>query len=161
MVPGSCVLEGMKNAAAYLDPMESTCSTGNTLDWYMVSGGLAIAAETNVDRDTHIYSHYPVQLKIGGQLSSDLGERIRRQNAFTGMTKKEVKNSFIPEGDFRTKNGTLEENWMRWNRESEVYLCHKEDKREHKFKGRGQKVVYVKNTIAPPQDNTEGFAIAE
>eukprot|EP00972_Heterocapsa_arctica_P037330 5493895-Heterocapsa_arctica.AAC.1 len=47
MGPGSCVIEGKNNSAAYLDPMESTCSSGNTLDWFMVSGGLAIAAETN------------------------------------------------------------------------------------------------------------------
>eukprot|EP00972_Heterocapsa_arctica_P009517 1402059-Heterocapsa_arctica.AAC.1 len=32
MTPGTCVIEGMSNSAAYLDPMESTCSTGNTLD---------------------------------------------------------------------------------------------------------------------------------
>eukprot|EP00972_Heterocapsa_arctica_P012597 1851160-Heterocapsa_arctica.AAC.1 len=63
----------MKNAAAYLDPMDSTCSTGNALDWYMVSGGLAIGAETSVDTDTQIYKHYPVQLKIGGGLSKELG----------------------------------------------------------------------------------------
>eukprot|EP00972_Heterocapsa_arctica_P047330 6982038-Heterocapsa_arctica.AAC.1 len=35
--------------------MDSTCSTGNTLDWYIVSGGLAIAAETRVDEDTRIF----------------------------------------------------------------------------------------------------------
>eukprot|EP00972_Heterocapsa_arctica_P099660 14704857-Heterocapsa_arctica.AAC.1 len=69
--------------------MESTCNTGNILDWFMVSGGLAIAAGTNVDKDTHIYSHFPVQLKIGGRLREDLGLRIRKANAFEGMTKKE------------------------------------------------------------------------
>eukprot|EP00972_Heterocapsa_arctica_P083838 12355011-Heterocapsa_arctica.AAC.1 len=68
MAPGSCVIEGIRKSAAYLDPMESTCSSGNTLDWFMVSGGIAIAAETNVDKDSQIYSHYPVQLKIGGRL---------------------------------------------------------------------------------------------
>eukprot|EP00972_Heterocapsa_arctica_P073045 10790485-Heterocapsa_arctica.AAC.1 len=68
MAPGSCVIESMNNSAAYLDPMESTCSTGNTLYWFMVSGGLAIAAETNVDKDIQLYSHYPVQLNIGGRL---------------------------------------------------------------------------------------------
>eukprot|EP00972_Heterocapsa_arctica_P077889 11488537-Heterocapsa_arctica.AAC.1 len=68
MAPGSCVIEGMSNLAAYLDPMESTYSSGNTLDWFMVSVGLAIAAETNVDKDTQLYSHNPVQLKIGGRL---------------------------------------------------------------------------------------------
>ncbi len=56
MGPGSCVIEGMNNSAAYLDPMEATCSSGNTLDWFMVSGGLAIAAETNVDKDTNIFT---------------------------------------------------------------------------------------------------------
>jgi hypothetical protein len=129
MAPGTCVIEGMNNAAAYLDPMGATCNTGSTLDWFMVSGGLAIGAETQVDNDTHIYSHYPVRLKIGGKLSEDLGHRIRKVNAFEGMTKKEVKKSVIPEGDFQTKEGTLEENWARWNLESEKYLCIKEDKK--------------------------------
>eukprot|EP00972_Heterocapsa_arctica_P112829 16434003-Heterocapsa_arctica.AAC.1 len=73
----------------------------------MVSGGLAIAAETNVDKDAQIYSLYPVQLKIGGRLSNDLGVRIRRANAFDGMTKKEVKKSIIPEGEFNATEGTL------------------------------------------------------
>jgi hypothetical protein len=72
-----------------------------------------------------------------------------------------VNNSCIPEGDFKTSTGTLDENWSRWNQESELYLCHKEDKREMEYKGRGRQVAYVKNTIAPPQDNTEGFAITE
>eukprot|EP00972_Heterocapsa_arctica_P095287 14053636-Heterocapsa_arctica.AAC.1 len=48
----------------------------------MVSGGLAIGAETSVDTDTQLYAHYPVKLKIGGELSQDLGVRIRRPNAF-------------------------------------------------------------------------------
>eukprot|EP00972_Heterocapsa_arctica_P111066 16351985-Heterocapsa_arctica.AAC.1 len=89
MGPGACVIEGMNNSAAYLDPMEATCHTGNTIHWFMVSGGLAIAAETNVDKDTHIYARYPVQLKIGGRLSEDLGSRIIKATAFEGMTKKE------------------------------------------------------------------------
>eukprot|EP00972_Heterocapsa_arctica_P006350 931996-Heterocapsa_arctica.AAC.1 len=79
--------------------MEATCSTGNTLDWFM--------------------------LNIGGRLSEYLGSRIRTANAFEGMTKKEIKQSVIPEGDFQTKEGTLEENWIRWNHESETYLCQK------------------------------------
>eukprot|EP00972_Heterocapsa_arctica_P070568 10425149-Heterocapsa_arctica.AAC.1 len=74
----------------------------------MVSGGLVIAAETNVDRDTQTYSHYPVQLNIGGRLSEDLGVRIRRASAFAGLTKEEAKKGIIPEGDFKTKEGTLE-----------------------------------------------------
>eukprot|EP00972_Heterocapsa_arctica_P010543 1548490-Heterocapsa_arctica.AAC.1 len=78
-------------------------------------------------------------------------------NAFVGMTKKEVKKGIIPEGDFKTEEGTLEENWIRWNQEAETYLRHQEDKRGKEFRGRGQKVVYVKkNKIAPPQDNTKG-----
>eukprot|EP00972_Heterocapsa_arctica_P088962 13119275-Heterocapsa_arctica.AAC.1 len=78
MTPGTCVIEGMNNSAACLDPIEATCSTGNILDWFMVSGGLAIAAATTVDTDTKLFSHYPVQLNIGGKLSEDLGVRIRR-----------------------------------------------------------------------------------
>eukprot|EP00972_Heterocapsa_arctica_P086290 12719426-Heterocapsa_arctica.AAC.1 len=68
----------MSNSAAYLDPVDATCHTGNTLDWFMVSGGLALAAETKVDKDIRIYAHYPVQLKVGGELSEDMGQRIRR-----------------------------------------------------------------------------------
>eukprot|EP00972_Heterocapsa_arctica_P089651 13220899-Heterocapsa_arctica.AAC.1 len=108
MTPGTCVIEGMNNSAAYLDPIDATCSTGNTLNWFMVSGGLAIAAETKVDKDTELFSHYPVQLKIGGKLSEDMGVRIRRPSAFQGMTKKEAKKGYIIKGDFKTKEGTIE-----------------------------------------------------
>eukprot|EP00972_Heterocapsa_arctica_P032333 4766775-Heterocapsa_arctica.AAC.1 len=62
MAPGTCIIESMNNLAAHLDPVEATCNTGNTLDWFMVSGGLAIEAETTVDKYTQLYSHYPVQL---------------------------------------------------------------------------------------------------
>eukprot|EP00972_Heterocapsa_arctica_P000948 131907-Heterocapsa_arctica.AAC.1 len=71
MTPGTCLIEGMNNSAAYLDPIDATCSTGNTLYWFMVSGGLAIAAETRVDKDTTFLS-LPVQLKVGGKLSEDM-----------------------------------------------------------------------------------------
>eukprot|EP00972_Heterocapsa_arctica_P070731 10448389-Heterocapsa_arctica.AAC.1 len=80
----------MNNSAAYLDPIYATCSTGNALYWFMVSGGLAIAAEITVDKDTQLYSHYPVKLKIGGKLSEDMGVIIRRPSAFQGITKKEA-----------------------------------------------------------------------
>eukprot|EP00972_Heterocapsa_arctica_P026553 3910208-Heterocapsa_arctica.AAC.1 len=68
MAPGVCVIEGTSSSAAYLDPEEATCHSGNTLDWFMVSGGLALAAETKVDKDIHIYPHYHVILKVGGKL---------------------------------------------------------------------------------------------
>eukprot|EP00972_Heterocapsa_arctica_P051810 7621545-Heterocapsa_arctica.AAC.1 len=83
-----------------------------------------------------------------------MGVRIRRPSAFQGITKTEAKKGIIPEGDFQTKEGTIESNWIRWNQEAETYLCHQEDDRGKEFKGRVQKVTYVKNTIAPPQDNT-------
>eukprot|EP00972_Heterocapsa_arctica_P113683 16438496-Heterocapsa_arctica.AAC.1 len=127
----------------------------------MVSGGLAIAAATEVDRDTQLFSHYPVQLNKGGKLSEYLGVIIRRPSACVGITNKEAKKSIIPEGDFITKDGTIFKQKIRWNQEADAYLCHQEDKRGKEFKGRGQPVVYIKNTIAPPQDNTEGFAINE
>eukprot|EP00972_Heterocapsa_arctica_P103983 15325398-Heterocapsa_arctica.AAC.1 len=79
MAPGSCTIEGLKNAATYMDPIDATCNTGNTLYWYMVSGGLAIGAETSVDNDTQIHAHYSVKLNIGGELSQDLGSRIKKQ----------------------------------------------------------------------------------
>eukprot|EP00972_Heterocapsa_arctica_P064796 9561334-Heterocapsa_arctica.AAC.1 len=75
----------------------------------MVSGGLAIAAETEVDKDTQLFSHYPVHLNIGGKPSEDLGVRIRRPSAFLGIAKKEAKKGIIPEGDFKTKEGTIDE----------------------------------------------------
>eukprot|EP00972_Heterocapsa_arctica_P098625 14555392-Heterocapsa_arctica.AAC.1 len=129
MAPGTCVIEGMNNSAAYLDPIEATCSRGSTLYWFMVSGGLAIGAETKVDKDTQIHSHYPVQHNIGGKLSEDMGDIIKRPSAFQGIAKKEAKKGNIPEGEFRTKEGTIDENWIRWNQEAETYLCHQEDKR--------------------------------
>eukprot|EP00972_Heterocapsa_arctica_P088526 13052192-Heterocapsa_arctica.AAC.1 len=72
----------------------------------MVSGGLAIAAET--------------KLNIGGKLSEDLGVRIRRPSAFQGITKKEAKKGNIPEGDFKTNEGTINNHWIRWNQEAET-----------------------------------------
>eukprot|EP00972_Heterocapsa_arctica_P003847 573020-Heterocapsa_arctica.AAC.1 len=35
MAPGVCIIEGMSNSAAYLDPVDATCHSGNTLDWFM------------------------------------------------------------------------------------------------------------------------------
>eukprot|EP00972_Heterocapsa_arctica_P011040 1617691-Heterocapsa_arctica.AAC.1 len=118
----------------------------------MVSGGLALSAGTKVDPDTPIYAHYPVRLRVGGTLSEDMGQRIRRPMAFQGLTKKEARTGNIP---------GVDENWIRWNQESETYFSHQEDKRGQEYKGRGQKTTYVNNTISPPQDNSEGFAIAE
>eukprot|EP00972_Heterocapsa_arctica_P049671 7309236-Heterocapsa_arctica.AAC.1 len=155
MTPDTCVIEGMNNSAAYLDPIDATCSTGNTLYWSMVSGGLAIAAETRVDKDTPIYSHYPVQFKLGGKLSEDMGVRIRRPSAFQGITQKEAKKGNIPEGDFKTKEGAIDENWIRWNQEAETYLCHQEDKRDTYFKGRGQKPIYVNHHKTTPKEQKE------
>eukprot|EP00972_Heterocapsa_arctica_P069828 10315477-Heterocapsa_arctica.AAC.1 len=68
MEPGACIIEGTKSAAAYLDTRALACHTGNTLDWFMVSGGLALSAETNVEGYIPIYAHYPVKLIIGGSL---------------------------------------------------------------------------------------------
>eukprot|EP00972_Heterocapsa_arctica_P071278 10528127-Heterocapsa_arctica.AAC.1 len=58
-----------------------------------------------------------------------MGQRIRRPSAFQGLTKKEARTGNIPEGDFDTKESTLEVNWIRWNQESDTYLSHQEDKR--------------------------------
>eukprot|EP00972_Heterocapsa_arctica_P079573 11725850-Heterocapsa_arctica.AAC.1 len=73
----------------------------------MVSGGLALAAETEVDHDKQIYVHYPVRLRVGGNLSEDMGQRIRRPSALQGLTKKKARTGNIPEGDFTTTEGTL------------------------------------------------------
>eukprot|EP00972_Heterocapsa_arctica_P015528 2285608-Heterocapsa_arctica.AAC.1 len=59
-----------------------------------------------------------------------MGVRIIRPSAFQGITKKEAKKGNTPQGYFKTKEGTIEENWIRWNQESETYLCHQEDERK-------------------------------
>eukprot|EP00972_Heterocapsa_arctica_P048948 7210662-Heterocapsa_arctica.AAC.1 len=61
MEPGIVIIEGTKSAAAYVEPGAKTCITGSTLDWFMVSGGLALTAESNVESDTPIYAHCPCQ----------------------------------------------------------------------------------------------------
>eukprot|EP00972_Heterocapsa_arctica_P070510 10415841-Heterocapsa_arctica.AAC.1 len=68
-----------------------------------------------------------------------MGVRIRRPSAFQGITKKGAKKGNVPEGDFKTKEGTIDEHCTLWNQEAETYLCHQEDKRGKEFKGRGQK----------------------
>eukprot|EP00972_Heterocapsa_arctica_P009881 1453156-Heterocapsa_arctica.AAC.1 len=70
MEPGSFTIEGTNSAAAYVEPGAPTCNTGSTLDWFMVSGGLAMAAESKVESDTQIYAHSLVKLKVGGELST-------------------------------------------------------------------------------------------
>eukprot|EP00972_Heterocapsa_arctica_P109071 16061668-Heterocapsa_arctica.AAC.1 len=65
----------------------------------MVSGGLALSADTKVDPDTPIYEYYPVRLRVGGILSEDMGQRIKRPMAFQGLAKKEARTGNIPEGD--------------------------------------------------------------
>ena len=159
MAPKDVTIEGMNSNAIYFDPVVATCSTGSTLDWFLVSGSLAINAETHVDEDSIIHSHCPVYLKIGGKLSEDLGSRIRRPTEFKGETKKEIKKWDIPEGDFETQNGTIEQNWKRWNEHAENYLCEQEEVTGKEYKGRGTEIKYVRNTIAPPQDDSQGFAI--
>ena len=88
MAPKDVTIEGMNSNATYFDPVVATCSTGSTLDWFLVSGSLAINAETHVDEDSIIHSHCPVYLKVGGKLSEDLGNRIRRPTEFKWKAKK-------------------------------------------------------------------------
>eukprot|EP00972_Heterocapsa_arctica_P103551 15261509-Heterocapsa_arctica.AAC.1 len=97
MEPGTCVIEGTKSWAAYVDPGAQTCRTGSTLYWFMVSGGLALSAESKVESDTPTYTHYPVKLRVGGRLSKYMGQRIRRPMAFQGLTRKEARNRDVPE----------------------------------------------------------------
>eukprot|EP00972_Heterocapsa_arctica_P084529 12452453-Heterocapsa_arctica.AAC.1 len=97
MEPVSCIIEGTNRAAAYVDPGAATCHTANTLDWFMVSGGLALSAESKVEEDTHIYAHYPVRLRVGGNLSKDMGHRIKRPMAFQGLARKEARTRETPE----------------------------------------------------------------
>eukprot|EP00972_Heterocapsa_arctica_P060196 8878457-Heterocapsa_arctica.AAC.1 len=69
------------------------------------------------------------------------------------MTKKEVNNSVIPEGDFHTKEELYKKTVLDGTRRRRLIFVI-EDKRGQSFRGRGQQVVYVKNPIAPPQDHT-------
>eukprot|EP00972_Heterocapsa_arctica_P006377 935512-Heterocapsa_arctica.AAC.1 len=79
--------------------------------------------------------------------------------AVQGLTRKEARTRETPEGNYTNTEGTLDEDWIRWNKASENYLGQVEDKLGQEFKGRGQTLTYVKNTISAPQDNSEGFAI--
>eukprot|EP00972_Heterocapsa_arctica_P032720 4819555-Heterocapsa_arctica.AAC.1 len=97
MEPGTCIIEGTKIAAAYVDPGAPTCHTGNTQDWFMVSGGLALSAESKVEGDTPIYAHYPVKLRVGGTLSTFMGQRIRRPMACQGLPREEAHTREAPE----------------------------------------------------------------
>eukprot|EP00972_Heterocapsa_arctica_P088172 13000773-Heterocapsa_arctica.AAC.1 len=120
-----------------------------------------MAAEIKVEHDTQICAHYPVRLKVGGSLSQDMGQRIKRPMAFQGLTRKEARTKDPPAGDCRTIEDTLYEARSRWNREPENYRAKLEDKVDKEYKGRGQKPTCVKNTISAPQDNSEGYAITE
>eukprot|EP00972_Heterocapsa_arctica_P065620 9683669-Heterocapsa_arctica.AAC.1 len=115
------------------DPGASTCHTGNTLDWFIVSGGLALSAEAKVEGDTPIYAHYPVKLRIGEK-------------------KPELE---VPEGEFIRKEGTLDEDWQIWNESSGNYLGQVEGTLGQEHEGRGQQLTYVKNAKSAPQDNSE------
>eukprot|EP00972_Heterocapsa_arctica_P087047 12830923-Heterocapsa_arctica.AAC.1 len=122
MESGTCIIEGTNSAAAYIDPGSPTCHKGNTLDVYMVSGGLALAAETKVEGDTPIYAHYLVRLSIGANLSKYMGQIIKRPMAFQGLTRKEARTRDVPEDGFTKKKGTLGEDWKRWNESSENHI---------------------------------------
>ncbi len=78
-----------------------------------------------------------------------------------GSQTKEARSNHIPLGDSRTVEGSIDENWKRWNHESENYLCDLEGKNDKGHRGRGHKIACVKNTFTAPQDNTEGFAVTE
>jgi hypothetical protein len=47
----------------------------------------------------------------------------------------------------------------RWNEHAENYPCEQEEVTGKEYKGRGAEIKYVRNTIAPPQDDSQGFAI--
>eukprot|EP00972_Heterocapsa_arctica_P095696 14113173-Heterocapsa_arctica.AAC.1 len=80
--------------------------------------------------------------------------------AFQGLTRQEARTRQVPEGDYTATEGTREEFWVRWNESSDNYLGHQvEDKPGQEYKGRGQTLTYVKNTISAPQYNSEGFSI--
>eukprot|EP00972_Heterocapsa_arctica_P002577 377034-Heterocapsa_arctica.AAC.1 len=42
----------------------------------MVSGGLALSAESKVESDTPIHAHYPVKLRVGGSLNKIWGKEL-------------------------------------------------------------------------------------
>eukprot|EP00972_Heterocapsa_arctica_P087719 12936129-Heterocapsa_arctica.AAC.1 len=116
MEPGTFTIEVTNSAAAYIDPGKSTCHTGNTVEWFIVSGGLAMSAESKVEHDTHIYAHYPVRLQKGGRLSQDMGQIINIPILFQGLTRTEARTKDPPAGYLQTIEDTLDEAWSRWNR---------------------------------------------
>eukprot|EP00972_Heterocapsa_arctica_P108222 15937328-Heterocapsa_arctica.AAC.1 len=44
--PGEFTIEGASRTAAYVEPGAPTCTTGSTIDWLMVSAGLANEVES-------------------------------------------------------------------------------------------------------------------
>eukprot|EP00972_Heterocapsa_arctica_P020377 3006132-Heterocapsa_arctica.AAC.1 len=102
----------------------------------MVSGGLALAAETKVDKDAQICARYPVQLKVGGKLSEYMGQRIRRPSVFQGLTKKEAKKGIIPEGYFITKEDGIKNQRLTsvTKKTKEEHSSKAEDRRLHMSK---------------------------
>eukprot|EP00972_Heterocapsa_arctica_P006495 950487-Heterocapsa_arctica.AAC.1 len=74
-----------------------------------------------------MYAHSPVRLRLGGNLSKYMRHRVKRHMAFQGLTRKEARTIYAPEGDYATIEGTLDEDWIRLNKASDNYLCQLED----------------------------------
>eukprot|EP00972_Heterocapsa_arctica_P105987 15611942-Heterocapsa_arctica.AAC.1 len=56
-----------------------------------------------VNNDTHISGHSPVRLNLEGQLSEDMGSRIKLPVDFQGIIRKEAKHENPTEGTFIRK----------------------------------------------------------
>eukprot|EP00972_Heterocapsa_arctica_P097508 14385766-Heterocapsa_arctica.AAC.1 len=76
-----------------------------------------------------------------------MGQRVKRLMASQGPTRKDARTREVPEGDFISKEGTLDEDWTSWNESSENYLGQVEDKLGQEHKGRGQQPTHAKNAI--------------
>eukprot|EP00972_Heterocapsa_arctica_P107021 15765664-Heterocapsa_arctica.AAC.1 len=93
LLPGEFTIEGASSTAAYVEPGAPTCitgRTGSTIDWFMVSAGLANGAESMFENDAAVCKRKPVRLKIGGRFSDDMGTKIRRPVSLQEMTRKEA-----------------------------------------------------------------------
>eukprot|EP00972_Heterocapsa_arctica_P057927 8546907-Heterocapsa_arctica.AAC.1 len=76
-----------------------------------------------VNNDTHISGHSPGRLNIGGQLSDDMGSRIKRPVDFQGIDRKEARANSPAEGKFEMKGTSLNQKWKHWNEPSEEFLA--------------------------------------
>ena len=84
---------------------EPTCDTGSELDWFMTNIRESEEDSIYVDIEAGVSVHRPVIFTIPRGIEGDLGKRLKRPRAFTGVLRNQLKGVY-PRGraggsDFR------------------------------------------------------------